>query len=210
VPHSSDFFNTLGGFWYREDQRYRRLSRVIDVVGSACAIVLCVPLLAAAAIAIAIEDPGNPFFVQQRVGRFGRLFALYKLRTMRIDACGDALSPTAGGDRRITRVGRILRRLSIDELPQFYNVLRGDMALVGPRPEMPFLVRSYEPWQQLRLIVTPGLTGLWQVECRSTIPLHAPEATAIDLKYIRSASPLNDGRIIWRTIRAIVSPRGAF
>jgi len=197
-------------FWYRESRTYRRLSRVVDVIGALVAIVLSLPLVVLGAIAVRVESPGSPFFVQRRVGRFGRLFKLYKIRTMRSDLCGDAVSPASPGDSRITRVGGILRKLSIDELPQFYNVLIGDMALVGPRPEMPFLVKQYQPWQMLRLLVTPGITGLWQVECRSTLPLHSPEATALDLQYIRSASPLNDGLIVLRTIRAIMNMRGAY
>ncbi|MBD5655130.1 MAG: sugar transferase [Candidatus Eremiobacteraeota bacterium] len=197
-------------FWYRESHSYRRLSRIVDIVGALVAIVLTSPLVVIGAIAVRIESPGNPFFVQRRVGRFGRLFKLYKIRTMRSDLCGDALSPGSLTDSRITRVGAFLRKLSIDELPQFYNVLIGDMALVGPRPEMPFLVKQYQPWQLLRLFATPGITGLWQVECRSTVPLHSPKATALDLQYIKSASPLNDGLIVLRTVRAIINARGAY
>jgi lipopolysaccharide/colanic/teichoic acid biosynthesis glycosyltransferase len=111
---------------------------------------------------------------------------------------------------RISNVGRVLRRLSIDELPQFFNVLRGDMTLVGPRPEMPFIVRQYQPWQQLRHLAVPGLTGLWQVTVRSKVPLHMPEATAIDLRYILSISPKVDLSIICRTFTALLFPQGAY
>jgi lipopolysaccharide/colanic/teichoic acid biosynthesis glycosyltransferase len=197
-------------FLYRENHGYRRIARAVDVIVAALALTVSTPILAVAAFAIKAEDGGPVFFVQKRVGRFGRLFDVYKLRTMRTQACGDELSPTQSRDSRITSIGRHLRRLSIDELPQLFNVLRGDMTLVGPRPEMPFVVRQYEPWQQLRHMVTPGITGLWQVECRSVVPLHRPEATALDLKYIRSASPLTDGAILFKTVRAILSSHGAY
>ncbi len=197
-------------FYYRENHAYRRVARCIDVAVASLALVVAAPILAVAAVAIKAEDGGPILFVQKRVGRFGRLFDVYKLRTMRSDACGDQLSPTQARDSRITRVGRYLRKLSIDELPQLFNVLRGEMALVGPRPEMPFVVRQYAPWQQLRHMVTPGITGLWQVECRSVVPLHRPEATALDLKYITSASPITDGAILVKTVRAIFSSHGAY
>lgn len=197
-------------FLYRENHGYRRVARLVDVAVASLALAASAPLLAAAAIAIKVEDGGPIFFVQKRVGRFGRLFDVFKLRTMRTDVCGDRLSPTEARDSRITSVGRILRKLSIDELPQLVNVLRGEMALVGPRPEMPFIVRQYAPWQQLRHMVTPGITGLWQVECRSVVPLYRPEATALDLRYINSASPLTDGAILVKTVRAIFSSHGAY
>ncbi len=198
------------GFLYRHDHGYRRFARCIDVVVASVALVATSPVIALAALAIKLEDGGPVFFIQKRVGRFGRLFDVFKLRTMRSDACTDQLSPSEARDMRITSVGRRLRKLSIDELPQLFNVIRGEMALVGPRPEMPFVVRQYAPWQQLRHLVTPGITGLWQVECRSVIPLHRPEATALDLKYISSASPLADGAILVKTVRAILSPHGAY
>ncbi len=197
-------------FFYRENRSYRRLARCIDVVVASLGLVVASPVIALAALAIKLEDGGPVLFVQRRVGRFGKLFDVYKLRTMRVDVCGDDLSPTQSRDARITAVGRRLRKLSIDELPQLFNVIKGEMALVGPRPEMPFIVKQYAPWQQLRHLVTPGITGLWQVECRSVVPLHRPEATALDLKYIASASPLTDGAILMKTVRAVLSPHGAY
>jgi lipopolysaccharide/colanic/teichoic acid biosynthesis glycosyltransferase len=197
-------------FCYRENLAYRRAARCIDVAVASIVLTVATPILALAAVAIKLEDGGDILFVQSRVGRFGRLFNVLKLRTMRSEECGDQLSPTDLRDSRITNVGRILRRLSIDELPQLWNVLRGEMALVGPRPEMPFVVRRYDRWQQLRHMVTPGITGLWQVECRSLVPLHRPEATALDLRYISSASPLTDGAILVKTVRAILSSHGAY
>jgi len=200
----------ISGFVYRIDRRYRRLKRVADIAIALLAVPIASPVLLAAAVSIKLEDGGPVLFVQKRVGKYGKLFNLYKLRTMRVEACGDALSPSAKGDQRITRVGAILRKLSIDELPQLYNVIRGELAIVGPRPEMPFIVKEYLPWQQLRHVVVPGITGLWQVECRSTIPLHRPEATSLDLRYIEKASPLTDSLILFKTARAIMWPNGAY
>ena len=129
---------------------------------------------------------------------------------MRTDMCGDGMKPEGGRDPRITVVGRFLRKSSIDELPQFFNVIIGDMAVVGPRPEQPFLVKRYEKWQHLRHLAKPGITGLWQVTCRSTIPLHEPAATHLDLEYIRKASIATDGRILARTFGALFFAQGAF
>jgi lipopolysaccharide/colanic/teichoic acid biosynthesis glycosyltransferase len=195
---------------YREKIAYTRLRRVIDVVSAAVLLVVALPILVCACLAILIEDGQPMFFRQRRVGRFGRLFTIYKLRTMRKEKCGDGYSPTTGHDPRVTRVGYWLRRSSIDELPQLVNILRGEMAFVGPRPEMPFIVREYEAWQHLRHLVTPGVTGFWQTTCRSTVPLHLPEATALDLDYIRQASHSTDAAVIVKTLRSLISAEGAF
>jgi lipopolysaccharide/colanic/teichoic acid biosynthesis glycosyltransferase len=125
---------------FREDAIYRRRRRIFDLAIASLALAAASPVLALAALAIRLEDGGPILFRQKRVGQFGRLFTIYKLRTMRTAACGDALSPDKPGDVRITRIGRLLRKASIDELPQLVNVLRGEMAIVGPRPEMPFVV----------------------------------------------------------------------
>jgi lipopolysaccharide/colanic/teichoic acid biosynthesis glycosyltransferase len=206
---SSEIIPIPYGFAYQERRAYRASSRLIDIVISATALTIFSPILIAAAIAIKLDDGGSVFFVQRRVGRFGKLFPMVKLRTMHDVACGDAAKPRSGTDPRITRVGRHLRRLSIDELPQLFNVLRGEMTLVGPRPEMPFLVQQYAAWQQLRHIVTPGITGLWQVTCRSTVALQRPEATALDVEYITRESVANDLGIILKTVGSLVSTRGA-
>jgi len=195
---------------YRHDGMRHALHRLRDVAFASIALLFAAPILALAALAILIEDGGPVIFSQQRVGRFERLFTIYKLRTMRKSDCGDALAPTAADDSRITAAGKFLRRTSIDELPQLVNVIRGDMSLVGPRPEMPFVVRRYERWQHLRHLATPGLTGLWQVTCRSTVPLDDPEATALDLDYIASRSHVFDIRLIVGTVSALIRPKGAF
>jgi lipopolysaccharide/colanic/teichoic acid biosynthesis glycosyltransferase len=197
-------------FSYREAFGYRRLRRCADIVVASVALLVAMPVLALAVLAILIEDGRPVFFRQQRVGRFGRLFTMYKLRTMTTRACVDARKPSGNGDARVTRVGRILRRTSLDELPQFMNVIRGEMSVVGPRPEMPFIVGSYERWQNLRLLAPPGITGLWQTTCRSTIPLDHPEATHRDLDYIQHASTSFDFTLIARTITAMLRANGAF
>ncbi len=185
-----------------------RARRIVDLLGAIALCVVAAPILAVASAAILLEDGRPLIFSQQRVGRFGRLFTIYKLRTMKKAACGDGYKPSAG-DSRITRVGAILRKLSIDELPQLFNVLRGDMSLVGPRPEMPFIVRRYEKWQHLRLLAKPGLTCIWQTKHRSTVPLHDPRATMLDLEYIERASPALDAGLMMQTVGAVFSARGA-
>jgi lipopolysaccharide/colanic/teichoic acid biosynthesis glycosyltransferase len=195
---------------FREKVGYVRLRRLIDLIVASIALVTSAPILIVAMIAVRLEDGGPVLFRQKRVGRFGRLFTIYKLRTMKTVQCGDGLSPTSRRDPRVTLVGYWLRRLSIDELPQLINVVIGDMTLVGPRPEMPFLVRKYEAWQHLRYLVTPGVTGFWQTTCRSTIPLHLPEATMVDLEYIRQASHATDVAVLVRTIRSLVWAEGAY
>jgi lipopolysaccharide/colanic/teichoic acid biosynthesis glycosyltransferase len=181
-----------------------------DIAVASIALTLASPILLATAAAIALEDGFPVFFVQTRVGRFGRPFKIFKLRTMYKSDCGSTYKPGDGRDPRITNVGRIARKLSIDELPQFVNVLRGEMSVVGPRPEMPFIVQRYQRWQHLRSLVPPGVTGLWQTTVRSTVPLERPEATLIDLEYVRRASPLFDISLVARTFATLIFTRGAF
>lgn len=154
------------------------------------------------------ESPGSVFFRQQRVGKDGQIFTLYKYRTMRTDAEPYAIAPTAEDDPRVTPFGRWLRKTSLDELPQLWNVLEGKMSMVGPRPEMPFLVERYEPWQRRRLDVKPGLTGLWQVVGRKNLPLHLN--MQYDLYYIKNQNFLLDVEILFKTIPAVLKGRGAF
>lgn len=201
---------TPNSFVYRDHPSRRAVRRTFDVALAGLSMPIVGPVLALACAAIALED-GPPFvFRQRRVGRFERTFTMFKLRTMRQDRCGDELKPASGSDPRVTRVGAVLRKLSIDELPQLFNVLRGDMTLVGPRPEMPFVVRRYERWQNLRHLVTPGLTCLWQTTCRSTVPLHLPEATALDLTYIRNQNVALDLRLLGATFRSVLGTKGAY
>jgi lipopolysaccharide/colanic/teichoic acid biosynthesis glycosyltransferase len=156
----------------REQRLYQAAKRDIDITFSALILLATSPVLAAAAIAIRLSSPGPVLFQQQRVGRNGRCFTMYKFRTMHSDCATYARSPICARDPRITTVGRWLRHTCIDELPQLLNVLRGEMSLVGPRPEMPFLVQQYEAIHLKRLSVLPGLTGLWQLSADRMSPIH--------------------------------------
>ncbi len=173
---------------------------------AAVLLLLCSPLLLAAALAVRLESPGPAFFCQERVGLRGRRFRVFKLRTMTVDSPTFGPKPTSWDDDRVTRVGRFLRRSSLDELPQLLNVLRGEMSLVGPRPEQPFLVERYAPWQRERLEVLPGMTGWWQINGRKQ-PMH--EHVEEDLFYVRHRSHWLDLRILARTVQAVWGGNGA-
>lgn len=197
----------------------RSVKRLFDLlVASLLSVSGALPMLLIA-LAIKRDSPGPAIFKQQRVGEGGRLFGMYKFRTM-IDRADDQLSavaqPQTDGqisfkrpdDPRITRVGRWLRQFSLDELPQLWNVLKGEMSLVGPRPELPWLVDQYADWQRRRFNVPQGMTGWWQVNGRSEKPTLAK--TRDDLYYIQNYSLLLDILILWRTIGAVVRRTGAF
>ncbi len=181
-----------------ERHLYRVAKRALDAVLSALLLVLCAPVFAAAAVAVLLDSAGPVIFRQQRVGHNGRRFAMYKFRTMYADCARYATSPVTGQDPRITRVGRFLRHTCIDELPQLVNVLRGEMSLVGPRPEMPFVVEQYEAVHLKRLSVLPGLTGLWQLSADRRAPIH--ENIGYDLYYVRHRSVLMDIAILLHTL----------
>jgi lipopolysaccharide/colanic/teichoic acid biosynthesis glycosyltransferase len=201
---------SVGHLTYRHSHARRRMRRIVDASIAAVALIVASPVLLAACIGILLEDGRPIFFRQRRAGRFERLFVIYKLRTMRLTDCTDRPTPRDGSDPRVTRMGRFLRKTSIDELPQLINVIRGDMTLVGPRPEMPLMIAGYERWQHMRHLVTPGLTCIWQTTSRSDIPLHQPEATALDLDYIRNASPKLDGTLLAQTVISVLRPKGAY
>ncbi|MBV9120857.1 MAG: sugar transferase [Chloroflexi bacterium] len=195
------------------------LKRCLDVVLAGVALLLSSPMWLAVAIAIKLDSPGPVLYRQLRVGKDGQHFTFFKFRSMCQDAEQDwhrlrALNETDGpilkirNDPRLTRVGRVLRRTSIDELPQLLNVLRGDMSLVGPRPPLPAEVLQYAPWQQKRLAVAGGMTGLWQVSGRSH--LNFEEMVMMDLYYIEHWSLGLDLKILWKTIPAILSGSGSF
>jgi lipopolysaccharide/colanic/teichoic acid biosynthesis glycosyltransferase len=179
------------------------MRRAFDIVASALALIIASPVLLVAAIAIRLETPGGPIYRQRRVGLDGREFDVLKLRTMVAGAehQGAGLAVVAG-DARITRVGRFLRRTSIDELPNLVNVLRGEMAVVGPRPTVPSQVARYTDRQRGRLAVKPGLTGWAQVNGRTS--LSWDERIELDLWYIEHRSPSLDARIIRRTVGLVL------
>ncbi len=199
---------------------YRLARRAQDIVLSLAALVLLGPLLGVIALAVWLNSPGaGPFFVQERVGLCGRRFRLYKFRTMVPDAearLGELLARNEmdgpvfkiRDDPRITRVGRLLRRCSIDELPQLFNVLKGDMSLVGPRPALPREVARYSDYQRQRLYVKPGLTCYWQVQpCRNEISFAA--WVEMDLAYIQQRNFWVDWALIFQTFRAVWRMQGA-
>lgn len=178
--------------------RYLVAKRLVDIVASSLLFVLLAPLLALIAILVSFDSPGPALFVQRRVGRNGEIFQIFKFRSMFIDAPRYARSPTTSSDPRITRIGRVLRRFSLDELPQLLNVLLGTMSLVGPRPEMPFVVESYDARQRLRLKAKPGITGLWQLSADRSFPIH--QNTEYDLYYIRNRTLSMDAAIMIHTL----------
>jgi exopolysaccharide biosynthesis polyprenyl glycosylphosphotransferase len=195
------------------------LKRALDVAMCVGAILLLLPLLTAVAIAIRMESPGAVIFRQERVGRNGRTFRMLKFRSMVHDA-EDRLAQLCErnqgsgplfkikGDPRVTRVGRVLRKYSLDELPQLWNVLVGDMSLVGPRPPLPAEVRRYENHVRRRLYIKPGLTGMWQVNGRSDLTWE--ESVRLDLYYVENWSLTGDLIILWRTFKVVVNPVGAY
>ena len=177
-------------------------NRVRDVVGAALGLVVASPALALAAIGIKLEDRGPLLFRQRRVGRNGEEFELLKLRTMVVGAESQGAGYAVDrGDPRITRVGRVLRRLSIDELPQLWNVVRGEMSLIGPRPTLRYQVEQYTPRQRKRLDVRPGITGWAQVHGRAALPWD--ERIELDVWYVENRSPSLDLKILAKTPRAL-------
>ncbi|MEM6282870.1 MAG: sugar transferase [Chloroflexota bacterium] len=199
---------------------YQRLvKRGFDLVMTLIILVPTLPIMAVIALLIRLDSRGPIIFQQERVGEGGRTFTMYKFRSMvqgaewqqeevlHYDQKGNLVHKQQN-DPRITHLGHFIRATSIDELPQLFNILRGDMSLVGPRPEMPWLVDRYEPWQRKRFEVPQGLTGWWQVNGRASKPMHM--STEYDLFYIRNYSMWLDLKILWRTVWVVVSRRGAF
>ena len=196
------------------------LKRIVDVVLSGCALLALSPVFAITALLIKLEDRGPIFFQQKRVGRDGALFGMWKFRSMvpNADKLKDQLiaqNEMKGGitfkmknDPRITRVGRFIRKYSVDELPQFWNVFVGDMSLVGPRPAVPREVQQYLVEDRLRLLARPGLTCFWQVGGRSGIDFDGQ--VELDVRYIQSESLWLDIKLLFKTIPAVLKGDGAF
>jgi lipopolysaccharide/colanic/teichoic acid biosynthesis glycosyltransferase len=181
--------------------------RCCDIVGSLILLIVLWPLLAVIAILIKLDSAGPILFRHERVGKDGSQFILLKFRSMKVDVPKYECSPTSGCDMRLTRLGRIIRRLSLDEIPQLINVLKGDMSLVGPRPEMPFIVEGYGTLELERLAVKPGITGLWQISPARAFPIH--ENLQYDLYYVRHRNLFLDCAILVRTITAVIRGVGA-
>jgi exopolysaccharide biosynthesis polyprenyl glycosylphosphotransferase len=197
----------------------RMIKRTFDLILSIFALPPSLIIMGLIALAIRIECPGPVIFRQQRVGENGRLFEMLKFRTMipeaeglrhlveHLDKHGNLIHKIPA-DPRVTRVGRLLRRTSLDELPQLFNVIRGDMSLIGPRPEMPYLVDQYEPWQRQRFAVPQGITGWWQINGRSERPMHLH--TEDDLYYVQNYSLWLDFQILLKTIAVVLRGNGAY
>jgi lipopolysaccharide/colanic/teichoic acid biosynthesis glycosyltransferase len=183
------------------------VKRYCDVAGSIFLLIVLFPLFILIAALIKLDSPGPVFFRHHRVGKNGRNFALWKFRSMRMEVPKYEKSPRSADDVRLTRIGRLIRRTSVDEIPQLINVLRGEMSLVGPRPEMPFIVAQYQTLEYERLAVKPGITGLWQISPARAFPIH--ENLQYDLHYIRNQSFFLDCAIILRTIAAVIHGAGA-
>ncbi len=194
------------------------LKRLTDVVVSSAALVISAPILAAASIGIVMVSPGSPFFVQERVGKDGRIFRLIKLRSMISGAhlmheemrrFNEVSGPVLKirRDPRLHGFGAFLRKTSIDELPNFINVLLGDLSVVGPRPPLPVEVKNYDAWARRRLAVKPGITCLWQISGRSDVDFD--RWMDLDNEYIDSWTPRLDCEIILKTIPAVLLRRGA-
>ena len=197
----------------------RTVKRLVDVVFGCILLVLVSPVLLVISLVITLDSRGPVFFRQIRVGENGRLFRIVKFRTMTLDAesrLHEVIQTTDNGqiihkhlaDPRVTHVGRLLRRTSLDELPQLFNVVVGEMSLVGPRPELPMLVERYEPWQRERLAVPQGMTGWWQVNGRSDKPMHLN--TQDDLYYVHNYSLLLDLLIMLKTVWVVLRGKGAY
>jgi exopolysaccharide biosynthesis polyprenyl glycosylphosphotransferase len=195
------------------------VKRALDIVLSGCALLALAPLIGVLVLLIKSDSTGPGFFAQDRVGKGGRTFRMYKLRSMVTSAEAELqrLQQFSGGnkvlfkmrnDPRVTRVGRWIRRYSLDELPQLYNVLRGDMSLVGPRPPLAKEVAQYEHHTHRRLYIKPGCTGLWQINGRSD--LDWDESVRLDLYYVENWSVMVDLGIMWRTVKVMLLPKGAY
>ena len=181
--------------------------RLCDIVGSLFLLMVLLPLFLLIAILIKLDSSGPIFFRHYRIGKGGIPFVLWKFRSMKAEVPKYEASPRSAVDVRLTRIGRLIRRMSVDEIPQLINVLKGEMSLVGPRPEMPFIVARYHPVACERLAVRPGVTGLWQISPARAFPIH--ENLQYDLHYIRNKNLLLDCAIIVRTIAAVIHGVGA-
>lgn len=200
--------NTMNGNIEGKSKIYLIAKRITDIVCSLAGLIVLSPILLITAIAIKMDSKGPIFFKQDRVGKDERIFSMYKFRSMVVNAeelkkSLEKENEMSGPmfkmkkDPRITRVGRFIRKTSIDELPQLVNVIKGDMSLVGPRPSLPKEVEQFEPWMKERLTVQPGITCFWQVSGRNNIPFK--EWMELDVKYVRERSYLLDLKLIFKT-----------
>ncbi|WP_181358090.1 sugar transferase [Limosilactobacillus reuteri] len=198
---------------------YHSMKRLFDIVAATCGIVILSPLMIIIAVLIKAEDHGPVFYKQVRVGKNGKTFKMYKFRSMFVNADkmldrlkeqNDVDGPMfkMKDDPRVTKIGHFIRKHSLDELPQFLNVLKGDMSLVGPRPPLPSEVAEYSEYDKQRLLVIPGCTGLWQATERNEVGFN--EMVQLDIQYIKRASFMFDLWIIWKTVEIVIKPNGSY
>lgn len=203
----------------KERLSYRLIKRGVDIVGSIAGLLLFLPVMLVIFLAIKFEDGGSVFFAQVRVGKSGKRFLMYKIRSMCMDAekrmdevqeKNEIQGPMfkMKNDPRVTKVGRVIRKTSLDELPQLFNVLLGNMSLVGPRPPLPREVADYDSYEMQRLFVKPGCSGLWQISGRSD--LHFDDMVKLDLQYIENRSLGLDFKIILKTFLVFFRSNGAY
>jgi lipopolysaccharide/colanic/teichoic acid biosynthesis glycosyltransferase len=184
------------------------MKRFLDVVSSLSAILILSPVFAAIIIAIKVSSKGAAVFKQERAGKDGKPFTFYKFRTMKVDVNSFGSSPKSGDDPRLTRTGKLLREYSLDELPQLFNILKGDMSIVGPRPLYVSQMAEWNERQKKRLLVKPGLTGLAQISGRGE--LTREEKLELDVKYVETANVCVDIKIILRTIAQVFSRKSIY
>lgn len=198
---------------------YHGMKRLFDIVAATCGIVMLSPLMIIIAVLIKAEDHGPIFYKQVRVGKNGKTFKMYKFRSMFVNADkmldklkeqNDVDGPMfkMKDDPRVTKIGHFIRKHSLDELPQFFNVLKGDMSLVGPRPPLPSEVVEYSEYDKQRLLVIPGCTGLWQATERNEVGFN--KMVQLDIQYINRASFIFDLWIIWKTVEIVIKPNGSY
>ena len=198
---------------------FHSMKCLFDIVAATCGIVILSPLMIIIAVLIKAEDHGPVFYKQVRVGKNGKTFKMYKFRSMFVNADkmldklkeqNDVDGPMfkMKDDPRVTKIGHFIRKHSLDELPQFLNVLKGDMSLVGPRPPLPSEVAEYSEYDKQRLLVIPGCTGLWQVTERNEVGFN--EMVQLDIQYIKRASFMFDLWIIWKTVEIVIKPNGSY
>ncbi|MCK4549095.1 MAG: sugar transferase [Candidatus Krumholzibacteria bacterium] len=218
-PASSIVEEPSGSLTVEKKRTFDIFKRVTDIAVATLILLLVLPVMPVIVLLIKLDSPGPVLFRQKRVGKDGREFDFFKFRSMRLGAENviASLRPLSGvdgpvfklkEDPRVTGTGRFLRRSSLDELPQLLNVLKGDMSIVGPRPNLPSEVSQYLPWQRRRLDVTPGITCYWQIAGRSHIGFQ--EWMRLDLEYIRSRSLVTDIKIMLKTIPAVIARKGAY
>lgn len=218
-PASSMVEGPSGNFAVERKRTFDIFKRITDIAVASLILLLVLPVIPVIVLLIKLDSPGPVLFRQKRVGKDGREFDFFKFRSMHLGAENviASLRPLSGvdgpvfklkEDPRITGTGRFLRRSSLDELPQLLNVLKGDMSIVGPRPNLPSEVSQYLPWQRRRLDVTPGITCYWQIAGRSHIGFQ--EWMRLDLEYIRSRSLVTDMKIMLKTIPAVIARKGAY